>query len=493
MNRSGRDWNRWICTLSRDTRGDDTSVRYHTFKTEGEPNHINRPKLMTERSRQTTLDSPTGEISSLDEIDWTYKNADTQYLTHGLHPYPARMIPQIPATLLDYFKQVGTIEEGDRVYDPFSGSGTTAVEGRLHGLHTEANDINPFACMLTLAKAVPIEDGLLDEAHTELTDGLSEDLANIRDSYDTDTDIDIELPEVRRGWFPMPQLIELCHLRDRIDEIEDDFGEDVSRLFRIALAKTTRDASYQRNGEYKRYRIPEEARKDHDPNVGEIFTTQLNDNVERVKRYSREVDPDLSSVVHYADSRQAADVSDNSADIVITSPPYGDHSTTVAYGQFSQDPAIIAGQFGYDEMKEVDKAGLGGTNRVLEKLDELEEWSDSLRTTLEVLREEDGRAEDAMQFFRDYFEVMRQVARILKPGQPVAWVVANRTISRVSIPTHLITHELCERLGFVHEHTLPREIPTKTLPWENAPENVPGLKGNLMANENIVVMMAPNE
>jgi len=41
---------------------------------------------------------------------------------------------------------------------------------------------------------------------------------------------------------------------------------------------------------------------------------------------------------------------------------------------------------------------------------------------------------------------------------------------------------------------LAREIPNKTLRgWENAPENTPGVKGDLMANENIVVMTAPEE
>jgi hypothetical protein len=110
---------------------------------------------------------------------------------------------------------------------------------------------------------------------------------------------------------------------------------------------------------------------------------------------------------------------------------------------------------------------------------------------MDALREKDGRAEDAMSFVRDYYEVMDEVAKILKPGQPSAWVVANRTMSRVNIPTHLITRELCEQLGYSHQTTLPREIPTKTLPWENAPENVEGVKGELMANENIVVMNAP--
>jgi hypothetical protein len=144
-------------------------------------------------------------------------------------------------------------------------------------------------------------------------------------------------------------------------------------------------------------------------------------------------------------------------------------------------------------MRNVDKEGLGGKNRKLEPLDTLEEWSPALAATLETLREKEGRAEDAMEFFRDYYAVMEQVKRVLKPGNPVAWVVANRTMSRVNIPTHLITKELCEHIGFEHQHMLAREIPNKTLPWSNAPENVPGVTGDLMANENIVVMTAPEE
>jgi DNA modification methylase len=444
---------------------------------------------MTDRSRQSTLGSPTGDIESLDEIDWTFHSANTQYLTHGLHPYPARMIPQIPATIFDFFKRKQVIQPGDRAYDPFSGSGTTAVEARLHGLHAEANDINPLACMLTLAKAIPLGEAELTSVRRALFDGLEEQLA---ESCRTDG-AEVDVPEIRDGWFPEPQLTHLCRIRETLDEFESEFGTDLIRFLRVGLSITARKASFQRNGEYKRYRIPEADRDDFDPDVYSIFSTVTKDNIDRMLAYSEQVDPDLTTTVHYADSRQAVDhgVETSSADIVITSPPYGDHSTTVAYGQFSQDPAIIAGDHTYDEMKRVDKVGLGGSEGGLEPLDELEEWSESLSSTLDVLRQNDGRAVDAMQFFRDYFEVMKQVARILKSGQPVAWVVANRTMSRVTIPTHLITRELCEHLGFEHEVSLPREIPTKTLPWENAPENVPGLKGDLMAEENIVVMRAP--
>jgi len=450
---------------------------------------------MADNTRQTTLGAPSGDIDTLEDIDWTFEGANTSYLSHGLHAYPARMIPQIPDALFDFYKKEGTISEGDTVYDPFSGSGTTAVEGRIHGLHAEANDINPLAVLLSRTKAIPLDSTRLNDARVDLLRNLADELADVRKKFESgDLEFD-EDPEVRDGWFPEPQLQELWYIRHRIDDIADEYDEAVARFFRIVLSDICRKVSYQRNGEYKRYRLSEEDRADHNPEVLDPFVKKLEKNLKLMREYSKQVDHSLETTIHYADSRSATENEDavdkNSADIVITSPPYGDHRTTVAYGQYSQDPAIISSGAGYDEMKDVDKTGLGGKNSTLEALPELEEWSTSFAATMDALREKDGRAGDAMDFVRDYYAVMEEVAKILKPGQPVAWVVANRTMSRVNIPTHLITQELCEHIGYEHEDTLPREIPTKTLPWENAPENTPGVKGDLMANENIVVMSAP--
>lgn len=432
------------------------------------------------------------KTSALEEIDWTFSNVDTKYLTHGLHPYPARMIPQIPSTLLEYFKREGIIEKEDKLYDPFCGSGTSLVEARLHGLHGEGNDINPFACLLSLAKSIPLRKSKLEEAKDDLFQDLADEIQDITEEYNTSGGVNIEEPDVNEGWFPKPPLYHLVYIRDRINDIEEKYNEDISRFLRVALSKTARLTSYQRNGEFKRYRIPKEDREDHNPDVLSIFKSESEDNLRRMKEYIKRADPTFETIVHCSDSRRAKEVESRTAHITITSPPYGDHSTTVAYGQFSRDPAIIAGNYSKDQMRNVDKIGLGGSKSRLESLQELEELSPSLRKTLETLRSKDGRSEDATQYFRDYFEVMKQVKRILKAGQPVVWVVANRTMSRVNIPNHLITRELCEHLGFNHMKTLPRSIPNKTMPWKNAPENIAGKTGNLMAKENIVILNTPD-
>jgi site-specific DNA-methyltransferase (cytosine-N4-specific) len=44
-------------------------------------------------------------------------------------------------------------------------------------------------------------------------------------------------------------------------------------------------------------------------------------------------------------------------------------------------------------------------------------------------------------------------------------------------------------IGFDNKIILiPRNIPSKRLPWKNAPENIEGLDEKTMSNENIVIL-----
>lgn len=64
--------------------------------------------------------------------------------------YRACFKPQLPR----YFIKRFTVE-GDAVYDPFSGRGTTAVEAGLMGRRVVANDVNPLSRILTEPRLVP--------------------------------------------------------------------------------------------------------------------------------------------------------------------------------------------------------------------------------------------------------------------------------------------------------------------------------------------------
>lgn len=58
--------------------------------------------------------------------------------------YRACFKPQLPAYFIERLTQ-----EGDLVYDPFSGRGTTAIEAALRGRSIAANDVNPLSAILT--------------------------------------------------------------------------------------------------------------------------------------------------------------------------------------------------------------------------------------------------------------------------------------------------------------------------------------------------------
>ena len=72
----------------------------------------------------------------------------TRYSVHGLHEYKGKFNPQVVKALLNIF----SVSPGQRVIDPFCGSGTTLVECAHLGVLGHGFDINPFAVYMANAK-----------------------------------------------------------------------------------------------------------------------------------------------------------------------------------------------------------------------------------------------------------------------------------------------------------------------------------------------------
>ncbi|MBI3329745.1 MAG: MerR family DNA-binding transcriptional regulator [Nitrospinae bacterium] len=92
-------------------------------------------------------------VAKLMQLDWDFADASTGYLTHSLHPYPAKFIPQIPNALIQELSSVG-----DSVLDPFCGSGTTLVEALLLKRQAIGVDANPLACLVARAKTTRLTE-----------------------------------------------------------------------------------------------------------------------------------------------------------------------------------------------------------------------------------------------------------------------------------------------------------------------------------------------
>lgn len=94
-------------------------------------------------------------LADLKDVNWDFPSESASG-PHAIHPYPARFIPQIPRALVSALS-----EEGERVCDPFCGSGTTLVEAALAGRAAVGIDANPIACLIARAKLSPLEDDVV--------------------------------------------------------------------------------------------------------------------------------------------------------------------------------------------------------------------------------------------------------------------------------------------------------------------------------------------
>lgn len=89
---------------------------------------------------------------ALGAINWDFGDAPPNTGIHAIHPYPAKFIPQIPATLIELL-------DPDRqalILDPFCGSGTTLVEAIRLGRNVWGIDLHPLACLISRVKTTPL-------------------------------------------------------------------------------------------------------------------------------------------------------------------------------------------------------------------------------------------------------------------------------------------------------------------------------------------------
>ena len=403
--------------------------------------------------------------------DWEYRTANTKEYTHGIHPYPAMMIPQVARRLIGEYGP----EEGI-LLDPYCGTGTTLLEGMLANLDVTGTDLNPLARLIARTKTAPIDLDLLDREIKDFSEfGLV--TAGSRDGQTVRPDI----PNIDY-WFSENVQRELGLIRGHIDWIE---SARIADFFRVAFSLTVRKVSWTKNSEFKLVRMTPERIEDHDPDVFSTMVDVLNDNRRAFASLHHALgdEPAIPSVYGFNTVVGIPQeiIAPETVDIVVTSPPYGDSKTTVAYGQFSR---LSSQWLGYDNANQVDNSLMGGTKLAGDVSFGLDELDDVIG---EIADADPPRAGEVASFFVDYRRSIGNVANVVSPGGFVCYVVGNRTVKGYQIPTAESTAAFFEMSGFEHVDTFHRNIPNKRMPSMNSPTNVPGKLGRTMKSEFIVV------
>ncbi|MEW6202887.1 MAG: DNA methyltransferase [bacterium] len=406
--------------------------------------------------------------------DWDFADADTKIETHCFHSYPAMMIPQIARELINMYGKKGKV-----LLDPFCGSGTALVEARIAGLNSWGIDVNPLAIFLSKVKTTPLNPMLLKKHALSLWEKYEEDTYAIdtgKDYFEPPSFFNIDY------WFSTKVSKKLIALRNRIESIKDP---NIRDFFFVSFSETVREVSNTRNDEFKLYRIPDIQLNNFNPEVFRIFFEKVYRNIHGMSSFFHKCNNKVWCKVIDDDMRLKTKIPEGSIQVIVTSPPYGDSRTTVAYGQFSRLSLQWMG-FDWEMIKKIDTVSLGGKAIPINA-----DCFDSKilkRIIYGIEREDPKRAKDVYSFYSDMYKCFEEIKRVCEKGAFVCMVVGNRTVKGIQIPTDRIFVDFGESKGFNHLKTMTRNIPNKRMPYKNSPTNIKGELGNTMNKEHIIIL-----
>lgn len=412
------------------------------------------------------------KLFSTSELDWTFSGENTRQLTHCYHDYPARMIPQIARQFLELYAK----NKKGVLFDPYCGTGTTLVEGFIKGFDVVGLDLNPLARLIAKAKTTIFDLFEIDFCISKFQKYILSKPKIFEISK-------IEGVSRLDFWFK-PQVIEkLAVIKNFINEISD---VEIKLFFLTAFSETVREASNTRTHEFKLYRYNSETLADFQPDVFGLMSAKLQRNQKGLAEFLSVVKN--LAFVPKADVVEFDTVADyptefsEKVDVVLTSPPYGDSQTTVAYGQYSR---LSAAWLGLPQPEKVDGKLMGSRKpKIIEDFNckELDE------AIIKIARIDEKRATEVSAFYSDLKKSILNVSRLVKPDGLACYVVGNRKVKGVVLPTNLAVQKFFEQCKFRYLKTFLRKIPNKRMPLRNSPSNVTGATENTMLCEHIVIL-----
>lgn len=241
------------------------------------------------------------------ELKLETKN-DNSYLTHSYHPYPCKFIPQVPRFLISKF----TVE-GDWVFDPFVGSGTSLVEASLLGRNGIGIDLNPVAVLSTKVKTTALSDSGVEQVKSVI-----EKVSLVNWEYDKlvkerfDPDLVPKFKNLNH-WFEPDAIIELAALKKLVFEVEDDARDFLLLAFSNIIVSVSNQES-----ETRYVAVNKKFRKG---DAFYLFYKKVSEMLLRDLEYKKIRSKSITKV-YWSDYRDMSKIDDGSIKLIITSPPY---------------------------------------------------------------------------------------------------------------------------------------------------------------------------
>ncbi len=301
-------------------------------------------------------------------------------LTHGFHPYAARMHPLTARRAIEALR----LGKRDFLFDPFCGSGTVLVEGLRAGIASAGLDLSPLAVLISKARTwgapAAARRELVTRARTIAEGVLAEGKAARRAGAEATAHRKLTPTQkkVLTGKFEPHVHRELEALAAGVDGVKGDLADILRAVLSSIVMKFARGAGFGRGM------------------AARLFATRAGELAAGLDALWREVPAGTTPpIIIQADARQYGGDQDRVFDAIVTSPPY-------------------PGTYDYAEQHEIPLALLGMLS------------SSFVRSELGARRKfEDDTDKAIFHWEQDFLKILKQLVRMLRPKSKVVLLMGD--------------------------------------------------------------------
>jgi hypothetical protein len=390
--------------------------------------------------------------------------------THLIHPYPAKLLAHIPFFLLG---QSTLSERGDRILDPFCGSGTVLLEGMLAGREVVGADSNPLARLIAGVKTTVYDETKLRSAARRLLDRIE------------DGSPEGPLPDVvnLEHWFYPHVIRQLTQIANAVHSCNSGPAKD---FFQVCFSACVRRVSLAdpRNAVPVRLR-PEQFPKRHwlhaaartrlnhlrRVNVIAEFGEILEANLARASSVARaEIVHDRALIAHDARSLVVSTAKANtgkrlragSVRLIITSPPYAGAQKYIRSSSLSLG---WLGMCGRDGLRQLEDANIGREHFPTKAYLDFDPTGvpDADKVLRGIAKKNALRAHIAGTYLKEMKAVLTEMVRVLAPSGHLALVAGNNMVCGKRFRTAEYLATMAEGLGLERQLVLVDDIRSRGL------------------------------
>lgn len=363
-------------------------------------------------------------IGKIASIDWEFSDADTQYLTHNIHRYSGKFIPQIAQKAIQLLTN-----PGDTILDSYMGSGTTLLEAQLLNRNAIGIDLNPLAVLISQVKNLQVSEDAIDDISTVLIPYVSDLNSNGQLSFTSQITHDDLIQEQfnknswrltdawNQKWYQPAVLEQLVKIYSCIETLPSECAKQIAQVaFSDVLRKSSNASSKYPNVMYdKNHKEKPLPAKSFLENIRSIMSC-LNELANAT------ADKNVNIQILQGNNLDLP-LQNESVDAIITHPPY---IAAVPYAEYG---CLSLNWLGYDS-KTLDAELTGGKRHSSKVVD---------------------------NFSADYEQYFLESYRVLKSNKYMFIMVGNPVSHGKKISLDQMSIELAQRAGFKHITTAIRK------------------------------------